>query len=79
MQSSEQHVLLLDALIAKYELFDDMFRNVGAQLLLQDEKSVDAMAFYVLGLAPDCKKAAINDLSKKFTKAITKYQPEEEL
>jgi hypothetical protein len=79
MQSSEQHVLLLDALIAKYELFDDIFHKVGAALLLQDKKSADGMAFYVLGLAPDCKKAAINDLSKKFTKAIKKYQPEEEL
>jgi hypothetical protein len=73
MQSSEQHVLLLDALIAKYELFDDMFRNVGAQLLLQDEKSADAMAFYVFGLAPDCKMTAINDLSDKFTAALDKY------
>ena len=79
MQSSEQHILLLDTLIAKYKTFDYLFHSLGATLLKQDEAQTDAMALTLFDLALDCKKATYEELSEKFTTAIKKYQKEEEL
>jgi hypothetical protein len=78
MQSSEQHVLLLDTLVAKYKTFDYLFHSLGAALLKQDEAQTDAMALTLFDLAPDCKKATVEELGEKFTTAIKKYQKEEE-
>jgi hypothetical protein len=78
MQSSEQHILLLDTLVAKYKVFDKTFHAIGTLLLKQDGAAVESMTFYAFGLAPDCKKAAVNELLIKFETAIDKYQQEEE-
>ncbi|KAM0696754.1 hypothetical protein Q7P36_004003 [Cladosporium allicinum] len=70
-KSIDQHILLLDALVAKFDVFSNTFYPVGSALLRQDEKVVDTTAFKMLDL--DCKQTNAQDLADKFQTTMEKY------
>ena len=67
-------MVLLDGLVAKYDTFNSLFLPVVWQLLRFDESATDSLAFVLRDMAPDCKPAALNELSTKFQTAIDKYE-----
>jgi hypothetical protein len=72
-QSADQHLLILDAFASKYEVFTSVYRPVISTAMKTDESATDQMAFKVIGIAPACNKAALEDVSKKFTTTTDQY------
>lgn len=59
--------------MAQYDVFSTTFYAVGTQLLKQDEKAADNMAFTVASISSDCKQTSAQDLTDKFQTTIEKY------
>jgi hypothetical protein len=72
-QSITQHILLLDALVAQYDVFSTTFHTVGTHLLKEDEKAADTLAFTIVDSVPECKQTGLQELTNKFTATIEKF------